>query len=210
MAFHQWDFSVFLRHDPGPTAEALLHHREGLPAYPIAVHGWRENVRPAQHIAGLLYAVGVPPPWHSVVEPREGLQAEMVVPRSDAARASGRILRLEHNKMTIFTRGWAVEERWLDREKPGWGVALEVRGQLSETSFLCLTLRPYDEQWQSVGEPTDVKFGPGVSTTQWHVLQQFPSLPLETRFVVVTLWCAHQQEGDWVELGEPYTVLLEN
>lgn len=247
-ALSKWGFGDFLRHDPGPTAEAILNGEllEGdkigrEEAQEVAEFGWSDGaLQPALDIAGLPYTVALPNPWRSSVEPWQGLIAELrefkpedlgsapsamsrdggieglsVTGRKekdvthgrsvgaeenevggDHSDFGGRILRLVNNKLTTMTRTWYVTP---DAVRT---VAVEVRGKLSESAFLALTLRPYNAAVEPLAPPVDVKFY-GDESLEWATLAQSISLPAETQYLAITFWCAHQQAGDWLEVGEP-------
>lgn len=220
LAINRWEFDFFLRHDPGPTAEQLL---ENLKTKKLSSQtsgkrsGWEGVLSPALEIAGLPYSVALPRHWRSSVEPWQGLIAEirdLKVPQSERGNErgssiptdGGRVLRLENNKLTSLTRGWAVSSATNAIQLVQWGISLQVRGRLSESAFLSLTLRPYDSEMQPLASPTDVKFIGKENVTDWRTLAQFLQLPERTRYVGLTLWCAHQQVGDWLEVGEPRVI----
>jgi hypothetical protein len=233
LAFSRMMLDVFLRHDPGPTAEALLAEsqfegqRSKVANEKNDPKGWKGDLLPGLEIAGLPFGLALPWGWQSAVEPWEGLRAEMrprdagiltqgrrdgkgtqgvgVVSRAgevDSINAELPVLRLEHNKLTSLIKGFRVFPADWDQDPGRWGIAVDMRGKMSESAFLCLTLRPYDLNMQPLAPPTDTKFMAN-ETEDWITLTQFLKIPTGTAYIGLTLWCAHQQPGDWLEIGEP-------
>ncbi len=227
LAFTRVLLDIFVRHDPGPTAEVELvrisrenaqkdakttersaDSRSQSSDRGFRIHGWEGELQPGLEIAGLPFELALPRGWRSSVEPWLRLLTEMR-PLQQSGRGAGGVLRLENHKLTSIIRGYHAPSTAVGRELGNWGIAVDVRGRLSETALLNLTLRPYDENMQALGPAVDTKLTAG-DHGQWTQLVQFPVIPEGTRYLGLTLWCAHQQAGDWLEIGEPRVISNSN
>lgn len=205
LALHSHLLDDFLRHDPGPTAEALRDwsdrtterqnggaaagRSEGDGGVPRQVElDFGGALEPALEIAGLPYTVAAPASWGSTVEPWQGLVARWHGPAED------RVLRLEQNKLTTLYR-------WL----PATGgetveVGLRVRGLVGATTIVGVGVAWLDAQHQRLGPTVDVRVPEG-AWPEWVLLRHAAQAPADARWLGVLIWVAHQQPGEWLEIG---------
>lgn len=213
LALSKWDVADFLRHDPGPTAEAWLEIRGDLTSSRRSFGGslqaerWVGPPEIAERIAGLPYSVGLPKPWRSSVEPRENLVAELKTSSgtsvdSSLSEVELAVLRLENNKLTSISQVVPVLQHHRESVHSRAWLSVEVKGRVGVSSFLCLTASWYDEGPNQVGGLTEVKLPEG-SWPDWVTLRLAAHPPQDARYLNYLIWSAHQQTGDWLELRNP-------
>ena len=140
-----------------------------------------------RRIAGLQYRLDLPSPWQSLIEPTQHVVAEL---RDD--ENGGRFLRLTGNEnATVY--------QWLPAQAGRVYLAsVAVRGRVSPSDAVMLTLGWLDAHHRPIGKPTVMRLPDG-EWPDWVTLCQGGTAPANAKWVGIDIRVQHQVAGDWAE-----------
>ncbi len=194
LAFGRVHLEDILRSDWGPPADWWLAGGAERAAEAPELSSnprWRGPDSPELRIAGLLYAPALPAGWAGRTEPTEGLVAEL-----RASADGGRVLRLEHAKLSEF-RSFAVVP------PEGEGLfSLRLDGSISPWARVLVHAAWFDADQNRIGPAGGLILPAG----EWrHALVPLAltAKPPQATGVLCIVAVLDQQAGDWVEIHPP-------
>ena len=198
LAFYPINYDDWLRNDPTFAAtEALQAPPKRLDAGLERLPGgdFAGPLRPGRRIAGLQYGVDLPGAWQSRLEPTEHGTARLEDSAGADAAGGGRILRLSAQvNATVF--------QWLPATAGRqYAASVRVRGRISPSDAVMLTLGYLDAQQRPLGKPKVIRVPDG-DWPNWVTLQQGQQAPEKAAWVGIAIRVQNQIGEDWAEFRE--------